>query len=507
MTPYRIALLAPDFPTESAGGAGSFLHRLAMSLRDHGHEVEVFVISSLPPGRFDYYGIPVHCVALPAPGWVRRLHSLRRIHRLLDAGHLFHDLVGAWALARAFHARDREAPFHLVHGSDWRITSLFVRPRAGRVHAVRCCWSRRNFRHSDQRPTDLQELLLDRLEIAAARRATTAYAPSRFLALQLEKNHAVAARIVRPPLLLDRHPAPLEHDRGRYLFHFGTLGPGKGSDIIARALPLAWRQEPDLRMVWAGSSFHGPSFVDSCRAMWGERSGQVDYRGLLSKSDVYTLLSGAIATVLPSRWDNLPNTAIESLLMRVPVIAAYGASLDELVEPGACGELFPPDDVEALAALMVRAWRGEILFERPPAIFSEMTPQSAVQQLMLACGFDAHPVATAEPSLEGPRLIRLHPPSATAGVPFHEQPGGLSAMAAECEHANVFTRLYFDGDPLPTKFAGPHLVSALVPTNRIAAPAVVEVRLVDEITGVSNPIEFTIHPVVSALRRSGGEAL
>ena len=42
----------------------------------------------------------------------------------------------------------------------------------------------------------------------------------------------------------------------------------------------------------------------------------------------------------PSLADNLPNAAIEGLLLGVPVVAFAGASLDELIEPGATGSSF-----------------------------------------------------------------------------------------------------------------------------------------------------------------------
>ena len=55
----------------------------------------------------------------------------------------------------------------------------------------------------------------------------------------------------------------------------------------------------------------------------------------------YDLLDGLpVAEVArPTRFDNLPNSAIESLALGVPVIGTLGASLEELVTPGRDGDL------------------------------------------------------------------------------------------------------------------------------------------------------------------------
>jgi len=104
-------------------------------------------------------------------------------------------------------------------------------------------------------------------------------------------------------------------------------------------------------------------------------------------------LRGAEAAVLPSRCDNLPNTVIETLLLRVPVIGSRGASIDELVEPGRSGQLVPIGDPVALAEVMVKVWRREVPWLgsgfRRPAILAEMAPERAAMNLIRLAGL--HP--------------------------------------------------------------------------------------------------------------------
>jgi glycosyltransferase involved in cell wall biosynthesis len=97
-----------------------------------------------------------------------------------------------------------------------------------------------------------------------------------------------------------------------------------------------------------------------------------------------------VAAVLPTLVDNLPNTLIESLLLRVPVIGSRGASIDELVEAGRSGDLVPVGDSVALADSMIRAWRGQVPWIgagfRPPEVLAEMRPEVAVTNLLRLAG-------------------------------------------------------------------------------------------------------------------------
>ena len=149
--------------------------------------------------------------------------------------------------------------------------------------------------------------------------------------------------------------------------------------------PSAWQKEPDLKVVWAGREKE-EGFVAKLLETLGERCGNVLYLGSLDREALYAVLQRAEASVLPSRVDNLPNTAIESFLFSVPVIGSDGASINELVEPGRNGELFPIGDARALADCLVRVWRGETDYARNgfqrPKILDEMTPQRAAEQFL-----------------------------------------------------------------------------------------------------------------------------
>jgi len=185
----------------------------------------------------------------------------------------------------------------------------------------------------------------------------------------------------------------------RFLIHFGTLGPIKGTDVVAAALPIVWREEPSFTLVIAGAARRWttrgqefcPDLLTEYSRMWGRLSDRVIWLGEIEKSQLYAVLQRAEAAVLPSRYDNLPNTAIESLSLGVPVIGTRGASIDELVEPGYNGDLVPVGDHHSLAELLLKAWRGQATWIgngfRQPSIFSQMDPKVAASGLIQLAGF------------------------------------------------------------------------------------------------------------------------
>jgi glycosyltransferase involved in cell wall biosynthesis len=389
MRPLRVAFLTDEFPTESAegGGLASYLDRVTRALVDLGHEAEVLTRSFEPPGIVDWDGVRVERVRpLDLGEQGPRRHLMRWKWQLVPA-ETRKRLRAALALGRAFRRRHGERPFDLVQSANTSLSGLFVAPRPGLRHVVRMSSERTLWLRADGVEPSLDDRLVARLERRQARRATAVYAPSRFLAEHLNRTWAMHVSTIRPPARIDVKPGAEAPARlpERYLLHFGSIRRRKGSEVLARALLRVWEREPGVQMVWAGREAP-PGWLAPWRERWGRQARNVRHLGPLERSELLPVVGGAMACVLPSLADNLPNTAIESLALGVPVIGSRGASLDELVQPGRCGELVPVGDAEALAEVIVRTWRGEpgwlgSGFARP-ACLTSMTPRAAVEALL-----------------------------------------------------------------------------------------------------------------------------
>jgi glycosyltransferase involved in cell wall biosynthesis len=381
--PARFAFLTPEYTSDDtlAGGLGAYVRNTAHALASHGHEAEVFTtapaLAPEPDGAASVHRVPD---AL-SRRWVRAALVIFRALRIRRAAPALRAAVDAWALARAFAARERSAGFDAVQSADFGATGLFVsgRRRRHRPHLVRAS--------SDQAELAVQNggdpgwrAWLDALQRRCLRRADVAYAPSRFLARHYAARHGIYLRVAAPPAppraALGVPPEDLPK---RYFVHFGQLSPAKGSADLAAALPLVWEQAPDFEMVWAG--IDRGHLLPAWRAQWGARREQVHWLGELPHAELLAVVAQAEAAVLPSRFDNLPNSVIECLSLGVPVIGTIGASIDELVTPGRDGDLVPIGDREALAGAIAARWRAAPS-ERCARLPAALDPAAAVDRLL-----------------------------------------------------------------------------------------------------------------------------
>ncbi len=389
----RVAFLTPEYVTEkgSSGGVGNYVAKMAAALGAAGVVAEVFV-SSNRSDVIEADGIRVERV--PRERSVALRAAVRALEPLLGqrADVVVH-LANARRLAAAMERRHREEPFDVVQSSNYHLTGARVRRTLGRRHLIRISTSRRLYDVAYGGRQARTSRFVESLDARAMRRADATYAPSSFLADYFRREHGIDVAVVRPPAELGTKPAtdlpfPLPE---RYLVHFGTLGPRKGTDVVARALLRAWSVDPSLRMVWVGPIQERE--LAAHRAAWGEGADRVAHLGPLPKAQMYGVLQGALASVLPSTVDNLPNTVIESLVLGVPVIGSDGASIDELVENGASGALVPIGDPAALADAMLEAWQGRAPWLgacfRTPATIRDMRPERAVRAFLEFAGAPA----------------------------------------------------------------------------------------------------------------------
>ena len=369
---------------EASGGVASYVLKMALALSANGVDVEVFVPSSASE-LTDTHGIRVERVRS------ERSIIARALNRMLvlvcgPRGQAVLEALTARRLARAVERRHSEEPFDVIQSSNHQLTGAYVRHAPDRVHVTRISTSRRLYDRGSGWRAELWARLLEWADVRALRRADLVYAPSAFLATHFREAHGLDVAVIRPPAELGEQPVSHATTSvpARYLVHFGALSARKGTDLVAGALVEAWRVEPELRMVWIGPI--APDLLARFRRDWGERSTQVSVLGRQEKATLYGLVSGAIASVLPSTVDNLPNTVIESLILGVPVIGSDGASIDELIDDGVSGRLIPIGDATALSDALVEAWRGHADWVgdafRPPAILAEMRPDRAVQAFL-----------------------------------------------------------------------------------------------------------------------------
>ncbi len=136
-----------------------------------------------------------------------------------------------------------------------------------------------------------------------------------------------------------RDPGP-----GRRFVAVGRLTHQKGFD---RLVSLMRQTPPDDRLTILGE---GPLRADLEKAVRDAGlSGRIGLPGF--SNDPLPLIAGADAFLMPSRWEGLPNAALEALALGTPVIAsAQSGGLADLSDETSPGALTIADTAERFAS-------------------------------------------------------------------------------------------------------------------------------------------------------------
>ncbi len=193
-------------------------------------------------------------------------------------------------------------------------------------------------------PPGARELVL--LEDETIRTAANLWSPSTRLAELVAERlgtlgpGGAGTRIIRYPMRLAAAlpPAPRRVSRLadlRFLY-FGRIEPRKG----VRALVEAFARLPDLQIDLVGrdlpTSPYGTSETD-----WLSRhdAPNVRFHGPLPRAQMLQRLADADVVVLPSPWENWPNTCIEAMAAGRVVVGGRHGGMGEMIEHGVSGFL------------------------------------------------------------------------------------------------------------------------------------------------------------------------
>lgn len=133
--------------------------------------------------------------------------------------------------------------------------------------------------------------------------------------------------------------------------HVAVLRPEKGHDVLLAAAARVRERVPHARFLLIGD---GPQ-RDAIESRRAELGLDATVRLLGQRSDLPDLLAAADAAVLAShdRVETFPNSILEAMAARLPIVATAVGSLDELVEDGVTGFLVRSGDSIALADRLI----------------------------------------------------------------------------------------------------------------------------------------------------------
>lgn len=140
--------------------------------------------------------------------------------------------------------------------------------------------------------------------------------------------------------------------RKKYLLFNSTLSRLKGTHLGILAAEGLLEKYPELHIVYAGNDCglrqqdgNVQSVSEILRRQNKRYEGRVIYLGMLTHEKLFPIIQNAIACVLPSRVDNLPNSCIEAMSLGSIVIGTYGASFEQMIKNKESGLLIKRDSV------------------------------------------------------------------------------------------------------------------------------------------------------------------
>ncbi len=164
---------------------------------------------------------------------------------------------------------------------------------------------------------------------------------------------AASIRVIHPgvdSVRLTPDPTGRRESAPTFLY-VGRLKRYKGIGYAIRALALARRARPAVRLVIAGAGDH----LEALRRLTAElgQDAAVDFRGFVTEADKLALLRSSWANVFPSPKEGWGITVVEAAACGTPSIASDSPGLRDSVRDRETGYLVPHGDVEALAARML----------------------------------------------------------------------------------------------------------------------------------------------------------
>jgi glycosyltransferase involved in cell wall biosynthesis len=137
---------------------------------------------------------------------------------------------------------------------------------------------------------------------------------------------------------------------GPHIVAAGRLSRQKGFDILLEAMPAVLAAVPSARLMVLGEGPLRQALEEQSRAL--QLNGSVSFPGF--QRNPWAYVQHAVAFVLPSRYEGMPNAMMEALALGTPVVATNC--------PGAVAEIaamtteitmVPADDPRALAAAII----------------------------------------------------------------------------------------------------------------------------------------------------------
>lgn len=387
----HVALLSPTWPPgKEPNGIVTYVAHLRAELLRQGHRVSVIAnrLDSVQCHGPAYAVRPLHA----REGWRRLRAALQGRH----AGNPF-DRWGE-AIAEAVLRVHRRDPIDVVEMEEsfgWcdDVQRQLPMPVVVKLHGPAFL----SLVEEQLQSQDAQRRVLREGEALAACRVITS--PSGDTLHRTRQRYGLppdTGTVIRNPIAMPEDLPPWGADAvvDDSVLFVGRFDKRKGGDFLLRAFARLHASRPSARLRFVGPDL-GVLLDDGSRVglqayahrFLGEAARRaVEHLGPLAPDQIPMLRARAAVTVVCSRWDNQPNTALEAMLQSCPVVSTDAGSMGEVLAHERTGLMYKAGDSEdfcrqvvrllddrALAARLGAAARREVLARHAPSEIAAQT--------------------------------------------------------------------------------------------------------------------------------------
>lgn len=369
----RIAFISYEYPPDTAyGGIGTYVYNTARILASRGHNVEVFASSPTRQEIYNEEGVKVH-----------RIKEKDRNH--------FGIVVGNY-----FKKKHEEQPFDVMEGPEFCGDARKISSECPGLPYVLCmhtpskmsAWLNNFTGYVDELSKLFRDFVRvlkyflgikkglkgiesnafkiylykqERLEKAEALKADLVVAPSMDLYQYVYKKWGISnKKIHRVPHAYIPNKAfleiPITNQAKGDLLNIGFLGRlqyRKGLSYLAKSIPRILENHPEIHFTFVGSIWNEPKsglpYDEWMKNMLHQYKNQLHFKGRIPFENIASELKAMDIVVLPSVWENFPNTCLEAMAAGRAIVASKHGGMAEMLNNGECGVLADPADHKELA--------------------------------------------------------------------------------------------------------------------------------------------------------------
>jgi glycosyltransferase involved in cell wall biosynthesis len=179
--------------------------------------------------------------------------------------------------------------------------------------------------------------------------------------------------------------------KGRdYLLFFGTLWKLKGSAEIAEIIYDFLGSYKNMSFAFVGKQNKNADNtfpIDEIIKNAKEFADRVVYIPSPQHSTLYPIIRPAHAVVLPSRYDNFPNTCIEAMGLKKAVIATKDAGFEQIIDDGQSGFLAQNSNAKSLLETLHKVMKLsnedlENIGQKAYLRILDLSPEKITQELL-----------------------------------------------------------------------------------------------------------------------------